>query len=392
MKKTPLILAASFFLGMIFSSKPSAEELTANEPAIESESAVLIDADSGQILYSKKSDAEMYPASVTKMATAIYAIENGNLDDIVTVSENARNADGTRVYLEAGEQVTLKKLIQGLMINSGNDAGIAIAEHISGNVETFSKEMNEFLKTKVGLEDTHFTNPHGLFDPNHVTTAEDLATLTQYASQNEIFREIFSTAELKWDGETWDTTLHNHHKLLQATPYEGMVGGKNGYVSQSGFTLSTLAERENIRLIAVTLNAKTDRMSYKDTVKLLDYGFASFTSEFVASGTYYKDKEGQEYTLDEPLYYARKTNETISSDVKTDGTLTIDGEDGRELAKHPLDPVKPEKDELMKSTVADVEPSFSKSVLHDHLKFIVMISFALVLMLVGYFFRQVRRS
>ncbi|MCM3597615.1 D-alanyl-D-alanine carboxypeptidase [Metabacillus idriensis] len=392
MIKASLILTGCMFLSALFSFKAFAEELPLKEPDIKSESAVLIDAASGQILYSKDSDAVMYPASVTKMATAIYAIENGNMEDIVTVSKNARSVDGTRVYLEEGEQVPMKKLIQGLMINSGNDAGVAIAEHISGDTETFSADMTAFLKSKAGLRNTNFTNPHGLFDPEHVTTAEDLAKLTQYASKNDIFREIFSTEELKWDGETWDTTLHNHHKLLKVTPYEGMIGGKNGYVSQSGFTLSTLAERENISLIAIVLNAKTDRMSYKDTVKLMDFGFNHFTSEFISEGTAFKDQSGQKFTLNEPLYYAKKINESISTDVDLDGLLAVEGEDGRELATHKLKPETADAGNVMKQAVPDVKPSLGQSMLHDHLKFIVMASFAVVLLLVGYFFRQVRRS
>lgn len=391
MKKAPLILVVCFFFSSLLSSHTSAEDKTDNEPDIQSESAVLIDAKSGQILYSKNSDVPMYPASVTKIATAIYAIEKGNLADVVTVSKNARSADGTRVYLEEGEQVTLKKLIQGLLINSGNDAGVAIAEHVSGDTETFSKEMTAFLNEEIGLKQTNFTNPHGLFDPEHVTTAEDLAKLTQYAAKNELFKEIFSTEELKWDGETWDTTLYNHHKLLKTTPYEGMVGGKNGYVSESGFTLSTLAERENISLIAITLKAQTDSISYKDTVKLLDYGFANFTSESIEEGTAFEDQSGRKFTLSEPFYYAKKTNETISTDVDLDGKLGIEGEDGREIASQELKPVLGDAKSVMKQTVAEARPTVGQSSLHDHLKLIVMSSFAVVLLLVGYFFTQVKR-
>lgn len=390
MKKAPLILVVCFFFSALLSTQARAEEKNVNEPDIQSESAVLIDAKSGQILYSKNSDSAMYPASVTKIATAIYAIEKGNVEDVVTVSKNARSADGTKVYLEEGEQVTLKKLIQGLLINSGNDAGVAIAEHISGDTETFSKEMTAFLKEEAGLKQTNFTNPHGLFDPEHVTTAEDLAKLTQYAAKNELFKEIFSTEELKWKGESWDTTLHNHHKLLKVTPYDGMIGGKNGYVSESGFTLSTLAERENISLIAITLKAQTDRISYKDTVKLLDYGFSNFTSESIAEGTAFEDQSGQEFTLSEPLYYAKKTNESISTDINLDGKLEVEGEDGREITSHELKPVLGDAKSGMKQTVAETQPAVGQSILHDHLKLIVMSSFAVVLLLVGYFFTQVK--
>src|SRR5699024_3158459 len=118
-------------------------------------------------------------------------IEKGGIDETVTVSKKARNTEGAKVFLEDGEQVSLKKLIQGLLINSGNDAGVAIAEHLSGSVEQFSSDINEYLSNIIGLKDTNFENPHGLFNPNHVTTAADLANITQYAMNNHLFREIF---------------------------------------------------------------------------------------------------------------------------------------------------------------------------------------------------------
>src|SRR5690625_5694469 len=113
----------------------------------------------------------MYPASLTKIASAIYAIDKGNIEELVTVSQKARDTGGSKVYLEEGEQVTLKKLIQGLLINSGNDAGVAIAEHLSGSVEQLSADINKYFKNVIGIKDTHFKNPHGLFNPKHVTTA-----------------------------------------------------------------------------------------------------------------------------------------------------------------------------------------------------------------------------
>lgn len=155
---------------------------------LESEAAIMIDSKTGAVLYEKNANKQMYPASLTKIATAIYAIEIGELDDVVTVSEKARSIEGTGVYLEEGEQVTLKKLLQGLLINSGNDAGIAIAEHLSGSVQQFSSDINIYLKIVIGVNNINFENPHGLFGPEHVTTPEDLAKITQYAIRNETFR------------------------------------------------------------------------------------------------------------------------------------------------------------------------------------------------------------
>ncbi|MDI3410890.1 serine hydrolase [Bacillus sonorensis] len=155
----------------------------------------------------------MYPASITKIATAIYAIEKGHLKDDVKVSKKAAETEGTSVYLEKGETVPLKRLLQGLLMNSGNDAGTAIAEHLSGSVEQFADDLNAFVAKRVGATDTHFTNPHGLFDKNHYTTAADMAKITAYAVKNKTFRSLFQK-KAAWHGQTWDTTLKNHHRML----------------------------------------------------------------------------------------------------------------------------------------------------------------------------------
>lgn len=146
--------------------------------------------------------------------------------------------------MEEGEEVTLEKLIQGLLINSGNDAGIAIAEHLDGSEEAFAERMTEFVQEKVGVTDSTFKNPHGLPDPEHVTTAHDMARITAYAMENQTFRKIVGTKELKWVGESWDTTLRNHHQLVLQR--DDVTGVKNGYTDDAGFTLSTTAE--NVRL------------------------------------------------------------------------------------------------------------------------------------------------
>lgn len=358
---------------------------------LKSEAAVLIDANSGEVLFEKDRDKLMYPASITKIATAIYAIENGRLDDIVTVSENARSADGTKVYLEEGEQVPLKKLIQGLLINSGNDAGVAIAEHLCGNVEDFSNDLTSFLKEKTNISQTNFKNPHGLFDPEHQTTAEDMAIITQYAMENETFREIFSTIELEWKGESWDTTIINHHRMLRDWPYEGVTGGKNGFVSQSGFTLVTTAERDHIELIVVTLKTSTERQAYQDTAKLLDFGFENFETAKVAKTEEFVDKEDNEYRLLNPLYYTKKRGKSVTKEISMDGDLLVKNENGEVLLTHPL---KKAKDpEVSQQMLSETVESLSKdsSTNQDHLHWVVLTSILSVLILFGFFFTQVRK-
>ncbi|MEQ2528420.1 D-alanyl-D-alanine carboxypeptidase family protein [Bacillaceae bacterium CLA-AA-H227] len=331
-KITFMFLITTLFFNIFLNAKTFATELDV-APEITSEAAILIEEGSGRVLYEKNQDQIMYPASLTKVATAIYAIENGNLDDIVTVSENARNVDGTRVYLEAGEQVPLKKLIQGLLINSGNDAGVAIAEHLHGTVEAFAPHLNDYLK-EIGLENTNFVNPHGLFDPNHTTTARDLALLTQYAMKNDTFREIFGTEELKWDGETWDTTLITHHKLLREQPYEGVTGGKNGYVQQSQQTLITTAKRGDLSVIAVVLKGPTQKVIYNDTRALLDYAFANFHMVSIPKGNEYKTKE-RIYVTKDIFAFPIAQNEEFKEKITSDGLLKIVNQNEEELLVYP---------------------------------------------------------
>ncbi|NLP53069.1 D-alanyl-D-alanine carboxypeptidase family protein [Bacillus sp. RO1] len=306
-------------LVMVFGNSMAVQ---AEEPGdLFSESVILIDAKSGHILYEKDSKREMYPASITKIVTAIIAIEEGNLQEIVTVSKNARDQDGSRVYLLEGEKVTLEKLVQGLMINSGNDAGTAIAEHFDGSEKAFAKRMNTFVKEKVGVGDTNFTNPHGLFHPEHVTTAQDMAKIAQYAMKNETFREIVGTKEMEWIGEGWETTLYNHHRLLW--DYEGTTGVKNGYVPESGHTLVTSAQRDGMDLIVVTMKAASKYYSYKDTMTLMDYGFANFMTDEIKKGEMVTDATGREYMLAKNVYVSKKDDETVTLRVNEDKDLVV---------------------------------------------------------------------
>ncbi len=366
-----LILTISVFF--FFPAYHFAED---NSPLVQSESAVLMDAKTGSILYEKDSNARMYPASVTKIATAIVAIEEGNLDDIVTVSENARYVEGTRVYLEPGEQVSLLKLVQGLLINSGNDAGVAIAEHMDGTVEGFSKRMNQFLKEKVGIHNTNFVNPHGLYHDQHYTTAHDVAILTSYALKNDIFKEIFSTNELEWKGESWDTVIYNHHEMLTHRPYEGIVGGKNGYVQKSGHTLATVAQRANLTLIAVAMKTNLKSIIYKDTAALLDYGFENYKTTVIPSTKVFKDKQNNNYFPTNSVYFTHKINEITKQKVTPKGELVITGEDNKVLAATKLNPVAKLSDRpvaTLAATTIEKEQEESKS-----LSLILLVSFIIV--------------
>lgn len=321
-----LLLIVLLFAAGIQKQAGAAEK----EPVLESESAILMDAKSGDIIFQKNSGKKMHPASITKIATAIYAIEKANLEDTVTVSANAANTDGTKVYLEEGEQMKLKQLIQGMLINSGNDAAMALAEYVSGSPDQFSKDINVYLHERIGVSQTNFMNPSGLFHDKHYTTSEDMAKITAYAMKNDGFREIFQTKKLPWNGKSWDTTLVNHHRMLTGEiPYAGITGGKNGFVNESKHTLVTTAKRDNLDLIAVVLKADQKVSMYKDTMQLLDYGFNGFETKKYIQGESFSTEAADNAKLPSDLIITKKKNEILSERLDSSGKLNILGEDGR---------------------------------------------------------------
>lgn len=292
MKKLRRLLLLSAFLTLCLPQPHSsaAEDVKLNNEMINGKSAILIDGTTGTVLYQKDPDVHLFPASITKIATGIYAIENGNPSDIVTVSKKAREVEGTRVYLAEGEKVTLEKLEYGLLMNSGNDAAIAIAEHMEGSTEEFGEKLTAYIKEKAGVQNTNFTNPHGLHDDQHYTTAADMAKIAQYAMRNPTFRKIVGTKRLKWNGEEWQTVIVNHNKML--INYEGATGIKNGFTDQAHSTLVASAKRGNTELIAVTMMADSSAATYQDVTTMLDYGFAHFeTRQISAKGDAFANKD-----------------------------------------------------------------------------------------------------
>lgn len=321
-----IAIIAAFIIAPFILTSPAAAE-AGDTPQIDSESGIVMEANTGRILYEKNAEERLYPASLTKIATAIYAIEHGDLDDMVTVSKQASETGGSSVFLKEGDQMRLGQLIQGLLLNSGNDAGVAIAEHLSGSSGQFAKDLNVYLKEEVGVENTTFFNPHGLFDPRHMTTAEDLARITAYAMKNDTFKEMFGKKQIDWDSESWDTTLYTHHKLMREMPYDGVTGGKTGYVGQAGFTLATSAERDGTSLVAITMKNSTQLGAYHDTEKLLDYGFDNFETTTVSPDDVY-DFMGEPYAVEEPLTYTHSTNHPIDQNVILPGVLIISNQMG----------------------------------------------------------------
>ena len=245
--------------------------------AISAVSAVLIDGNSGRILYEKNANQRMPMASTTKIMTGLLACESGKLNDTVKTSAFASGTEGSSFWLKIGEKQTLKNLTYGLMLKSGNDAAVVIAEHLGGSTEAFALLMNKRARV-IGAVNTNFKNPHGLDAEDHYTTAYDLSLIAMESMKNEKFREIVSTKtySIPMEGEKWDRALKNHNKLLWQ--YDGCNGVKTGFTKKCGRCLVSSAEKNGQRLIAVTLNAPDD---WNDHKYLLNYGFENFHAETV---------------------------------------------------------------------------------------------------------------
>ncbi|NLZ53086.1 MAG: D-alanyl-D-alanine carboxypeptidase [Thermoanaerobacteraceae bacterium] len=269
-----IYIAVMFCLLIFFASVAYADTSKAEPPTIVGKAGIVMDVVTGKVLYENNAHTQFEPASTTKIMTAILALEKGSLLDIVVTSKEPPLVDGSRIYLEEGEELTLEEVLYGMMLNSGNDAAVAIAEHIGGNIETFVEMMNEKAR-EIGAYNTTFVNPSGLPDKGHLTTAYDLARISRYALLNfPEFGKIVSakTMEIPWQGQEWDRQLVNLNKLLWS--YEGADGVKTGYTSTAGHTLVASATRNDWQLISVVL--KSDANIWSDSTALLDYGFANF--------------------------------------------------------------------------------------------------------------------
>lgn len=241
-------------------------------PSVSAESAILMLTSTGEILYQKDCDRKLPMASTTKIMTALVALELGRPEQMITVAPEAVGVEGSSVYLTEGEQLSLEHLLYALLLESANDAAVAIACGLSGSVEKFAEAMNEKAGS-LGLLQTHFTNPHGLDHEEHYTTARDLAIMTQALLENPLLRTVVSTRKFTIPHEETDSVrlLVNHNKMLRL--YQGCIGVKTGFTKRSGRCLVSAAERDGVGLIAVTLNAPDD---WDDHARLFDYGFSHY--------------------------------------------------------------------------------------------------------------------
>ena len=231
-----------------------------------------MDVDSGRVLYEHNADKKMLIASTTKILTALVAIREGDLDDVVKVSREAAMTEGSSMYLKEGEELTLETLLYGLLLCSGNDAAVAIADHVGGSQEGFVRMMNETAQ-ELGMENSSFANPNGLDDENHYSTARDMAKLARAALENETLVRIASTRSITIGGRT----MHNHNKLLGYM--DNCLGLKTGYTKAAGRTLVSCAEKNGQRLIAVTLQDGND---WADHQALYEYGFSTYPARTCA--------------------------------------------------------------------------------------------------------------
>ncbi|KAB7708870.1 D-alanyl-D-alanine carboxypeptidase [Bacillus aerolatus] len=284
-KKLPVaILAFLLFL------TPGIPEAEAGPSAA---SAVLMEQQSGRVLYAKDPHAVMRIASITKIMTAIVAIESDKLNEKVKVSERAIQTEGSSIYLKKGEKILLEDLIYGLMLRSGNDAAVAIAEHVGGSKEGFVYLMNEKAK-EIGMKNTFFANPHGLDDSErHRSTAYDMALLTRYAMKNAKYREISGTEVYKSPdpGGEWDRVWHNKNRLL-TEKYKYCTGGKTGYTKKAHRTLVTTATKGDLDLIVVTLDAPDD---WNDHIYLYEQGFEKYDPKIIL-------QKGEVHASSHPFY------------------------------------------------------------------------------------------
>ncbi len=247
-------------------------------PEISSEGAILIDITTGQTLFAKNPDHPYEPASTTKIMSALIALEKGNLNDLVTAGPSVLDQEltqGTRIYLEPGEQVTLENLLYALLLNSANDAAVAIAEHIGGDIQGFTDLMNAKAK-EIGALNTSFKNPSGLSADGHLTTARDLAMIARFAYQNPVFRDYVKTKTkiIPRNRENIPTEMYNINEFIWTEPT--VTGMKTGYTSSAGNTYVATAERDGRALLGVVLKSPSKTSIYTDMRKLFEYGFTNF--------------------------------------------------------------------------------------------------------------------
>ena len=274
--------------------------------------AILMDVDTGTILYKKNINKAYYPASITKILTTLVAIENSSMDEVVTFSADAvyKTAGGSSIWRDIGEVMPMEQCLYAVMLESANECAYAVAEHIGGTMQKFVKMMNEKAK-ELGCKDSKFMNPHGLPDEKHYLTAKDMAIIAKAAYENETFRLICGTKRYTippTNKHNVPTYMVNHHKMLYpkdtaAYLYDYCLGGKTGYTNAAGHTLVTYAQKDGMTLLAVILNG-TSPQYWKETRALFDFGFENFNlcnvSEYFGADDSYEEEKYDSLNTNDP--------------------------------------------------------------------------------------------
>lgn len=340
MKRTFLLFFCILTLIMSTSSPIlHAEPLVAEPPVIQADSAILIDAKSKTILFEKNAHKKQYPASITKIMTALLAIENLSPTDVITFSKDAIfsiERGSSHIGMDVGEQITVDQALHAALLMSANEVANGLAEAVSGSIDNFAEKMTQRAK-ELGAKNTHFVNPHGLHDPNHYTTAYDMAMITSYIYSNPYFQEIMkdTTYQIPSTNKTNEIRyLSQQHRLMNKQRdsrmfREDVIGGKTGYTDVARHTLVTIAKHGDIELIVVIMKAERDS-AYTDTNALLDYGINSYRSLSLPSPNtilktlpMYSVKSGKTYqagncgiSVDKPLSLLVR-NDIKERDIKT---------------------------------------------------------------------------
>lgn len=312
-------------------TEAQAQQDAVTEPELIAESAVMIDADTGIVIYEKDCHSKRYPASITKIMTTLLALENTTPDEVITHSHNAVYGIGpgsSHIGMREGEQITMEQALNGIMLASANEVCMAVAEHIDGSVESFVDRMNAKAQ-ELGAVDTHFNNPHGFHDDDHYTTAYDMALIMQEAIKNEDFVKLISTKTY-----TIPTTnivdverpLTNKNKMIHEwSPfyYEYCVGSKTGFTDEAGNTLVTYGKKDNINLITVVMKDQ-GTMVYDDTRALLEYGFSLYDTQKLLDMNDFSKELGVSQTYEDKTYDLGTVSAVLNEDINMMLPNTVD--------------------------------------------------------------------
>ncbi len=291
----------------------------AEVPTINAKYGILVDED-GNVLWSRECDTQSAMASITKVMTAVVVLENAKLDDVYTVSANAASVGESSIGVQVGDQVTVKNLLYGLLVHSGNDAGVVLAEGVAGSVDAFVDMMNAKAQ-ELGLSNTHYDNPHGLDSDEHYSSASDICVLSRYAMQNKTFAKIVGKKKVTVDYGSRKATFRSTNSLLNM--WDPCIGIKTGYTSKAGYCLTSAAEQDGVRLYAVVLGCSDITQRFTDSLRLLSWGFKHYRSMTLATA--------DDVLVDVPVsaYTDRTVPAGIDQDVSArvldyDGDISID--------------------------------------------------------------------